>query len=469
MEDPNIIYNNFINKANADVQSNCLAGFELAKSKNHTEVTPEHLFFKMLDRNDDFLPKLITKLGIDINQFRKEAEELFNKKPKLQNKMSNDERISVTENLLQLFKKAENLAAISNKPIGLTQMLLAFTELDKTDVNSLLKRYGITKEKLENLLIANSDDSEEAQAIKKFIIDFTELARLNKLDPVIGRDTEIRSVIQTLSRRTKSNPVLVGDPGVGKTAIVEGLAQRIVKNDVPETLKNTKLWSLDTSGVVAGAKYRGDFEERLKKILKYVEDSAGRIILFIDEMHMMIGAGKTDGSMDAANILKPALARGGFRCIGATTNPEYAQIEKDPAFERRFNPIYVSEPSVEDTISILRGLKEKYELHHGVEITDEAIIAATLLADRYITNRYAPDKAIDLIDEAAARINTQLGSKPEEIENLERQMLRLKMEEESLKKEVGEISVVRRSKISEEIEANSQTVCNTFRKLEQRP
>jgi ATP-dependent Clp protease ATP-binding subunit ClpB len=338
-------------------------------------------------------------------------------------------------------------------------MLLALAMASGTTAANVLNRAGIAAQNLNKAIndirkgrSADSPSAEQSyEALKKYTRDFTEEARNNKLDPVIGRDEEIRRTIQVLSRRTKNNPVLIGEAGVGKTAIVEGLAQRIVKGDVPETLKSRRLLSLDLGALLAGAKYRGEFEERLKAVLQEIA-AAGDVILFIDELHTLVGAGKAEGAIDASNMLKPALARGELHCIGATTLDEYRKnIEKDAALARRFQPVFVDEPTVEETISILRGLKEKYEVHHGVRITDSAIVAAATLSNRYITDRHLPDKAIDLIDEAASRIRMQIDSKPEEIDELDRRITQLKIEREALKKETDAASKERLAKVEQEI------------------
>ena len=351
--------------------------------------------------------------------------------------------------------------------ISIESILLAMTNLMDSSIQKLLKAYNVTDKQVLNAMkkirgnkkVDNKNAEENMQALAKFSTDLTELAKKGKLDPVVGRDEEIRRIIQVLNRRTKNNPILIGEPGVGKTAVVEGLAQRIIRGDVPESLKDVKLCALDMGGLVAGAKFRGEFEERLKAVLKEVEDSNGQIVLFIDEIHTIIGAGATDGAMDAGNLLKPMLARGVLRTIGATTINEYRKyIEKDPAFERRFQPIILNEPSVEDTISILRGLKEKYEVHHGIRILDSALIAAAKLSDRYITDRFLPDKAIDLIDEAASSLRIEIDSMPEEIDKMLRQKIQLEIEREALKKETNPESIAKIDKLTSEIDKLEEQV-----------
>lgn len=415
----------------------------LMNEYRNSELQPEHIMLAMIKDNGiikDYLTELkllnqnfINKIVAKVKSFPTisgppNAGQLF---------LSND-----TYRLLDIAKEqSENL---KDEFISIEAILLAMTKLDNSYIQSALKEFGVNQNSVLNVMkkirgnkkVDNKNAEENMKALEKFSTDLTALARKGKLDPVIGRDEEVRRIIQVLNRRTKNNPVLIGEPGVGKTAIVEGLAQRIVRGDVPESLKNVKLVSLDMGALVAGAKFRGEFEERLKAVLKEVEDSNGEIVMFIDELHTVVGAGATEGSMDAGNLLKPMLARGILRTIGATTINEYRKyIEKDPALERRFQPVMVGEPSVEDTISILRGLKEKYEVHHGIRILDSALIAAAKLSDRYITDRFLPDKAIDLIDEAASSLRIEIDSMPEEIDTLMRQKIQLEIEREALKKE----------------------------------
>lgn len=415
----------------------------LMNEYRNSELQPEHIMLAMIKDNGiikDYLTELkllnqsfINKIVAKVKSFPTisgppNAGQLF---------LSND-----TYRLLDIAK--EQSEDLKDEFISIEAILLAMTKLDNSYIQSALKEFGVNQNSVLNVMkkirgnkkVDNKNAEENMKALEKFSTDLTALARKGKLDPVIGRDEEVRRIIQVLNRRTKNNPVLIGEPGVGKTAIVEGLAQRIVRGDVPESLKNVKLVSLDMGALVAGAKFRGEFEERLKAVLKEVEDSNGEIVMFIDELHTVVGAGATEGSMDAGNLLKPMLARGILRTIGATTINEYRKyIEKDPALERRFQPVMVGEPSVEDTISILRGLKEKYEVHHGIRILDSALIAAAKLSDRYITDRFLPDKAIDLIDEAASSLRIEIDSMPEEIDTLMRQKIQLEIEREALKKE----------------------------------
>ena len=415
----------------------------LATREGNQQFTSLHLLKVLLDDNEGLAGGLIDRAGGTSRSILGETEAALAKLPKVSGAGSG--QVYLAPDLARVFAAAEKIADKAGDSFVTVERLLQALAADKDgDAGKLLARGGVGKQHLDAAIealrkgrTADSASAENAyDALKKYARDLTKAAREGKLDPVIGRDEEIRRTIQVLSRRTKNNPVLIGEPGVGKNAIVEGLALRIVNGDVPESLKDKKLLSLDLGSLIAGAKYRGEFEERLKAVLQEVTSAAGGIILFIDEMHMLIGAGKTDGAMDASNLLKPALARGELHCVGATTLDEYRKhVEKDAALARRFQPVFVSEPTVEDTISILRGLKEKYELHHGVRIADSALVAAATLSNRYITDRFLPDKAIDLVDEASARLKMQVDSKPEELDSLDREIVRFKIEQEALKKE----------------------------------
>ena len=415
----------------------------LAMRDGHQQFSPLHMLKVLLDDSEGLAGGLIDRAGGNSRAILKATEDALNKLPKVSG--SGAGQVYLAPELARAFDAAEKAAEKAGDSFVTVERLLLGLTLEKdSEAGSILKKGGVTPQNLnaaiEALRKGRTADSATAEnaydALKKYARDLTQAARDGKLDPVIGRDEEIRRTIQVLSRRTKNNPVLIGEPGVGKTAIVEGLALRILNGDVPESLKDKKLLSLDLGALIAGAKYRGEFEERLKAVLQEVTSAEGRIILFIDEMHTLIGAGKADGAMDASNLLKPALARGELHCIGATTLDEYRKhVEKDAALARRFQPIFVSEPTVEDTISILRGLKDKYEQHHGVRITNSALVAATTLSNRYITDRFLPDKAIDLMDEAAARLKMQVNSKPEELDSMDREIIRLKIEQEALKKE----------------------------------
>ena len=416
---------------------------QLMLENNNSQIDDEHILMSILNDEDDISKEYVKDLKLN-QQFKTKLQNLMDKKPKLSQVM-NSQQLYLSSNTINLLENAKNEAQkLHDSFISVEHLLLALTQTTNEQLLSLINNYGITKDKILSVMKKvrgnNTVDSQNAEekykALEKYSTDLTEMARKGKLDPVIGRDEEVRRIIQVLNRKTKNNPVLIGEPGVGKTAIVEGLAQRIVRGDVPESIKHTKLISLDLGALVAGAKFRGEFEERLKSVLKEVEKSNGEIIMFIDELHLVVGAGNQEGSMDAGNLLKPLLARGALRCIGATTINEYRKyIEKDPALERRFQPVMVLEPTVEDTISILRGLKQRYEVHHGIRIKDSALIAAAKLSNRYIQDRFLPDKAIDLIDEAASSLRIEIDSMPSELDNLIRQKMQLEIEREALKKE----------------------------------
>ena len=418
----------------------------LALRSGHQQITPLHVLKALLNDEDRLAANLIEAAGGTATFVEQSVDRELAKLPKVEG--SGAGRVYLAPETARLFDQAEQLAQKAGDGFVTVEYMLLALALAGGTVTDILNQSGISAQNLQNAIStirkgrkADTASAEQGyEALKKYTRDFTEDARQNKLDPVIGRDEEIRRTIQVLSRRTKNNPVLIGEPGVGKTAIVEGLAQRIIAGDVPETLKERRLLALDLGALLAGAKYRGEFEERLKAVLQEIA-SAGDVILFIDELHTLVGAGKAEGAIDASNMLKPALARGELHCIGATTLDEYRKnIEKDAALARRFQPVLVGEPSVEETISILRGLKEKYEVHHGVRITDSAIVAAATLSHRYITDRFLPDKAIDLIDEAASRLRMEAESKPDAIDEIDRRVIQLKIEREALKRETDEAS-----------------------------
>ncbi|MFL6733187.1 MAG: Clp protease N-terminal domain-containing protein, partial [Sphingomicrobium sp.] len=432
----------------------------IAVREHHQRIAPAHLLKALLDDEQGMAAGLIGAAGGDAKIAQREIDALVAKIPSVTGSGATSAP-GLDGDTMRILDQAEQVAKkASDSYVTVERILLAFALAKNSDVGAALAKAGVTPQNLNTAIdklrggrTADTQGSEDRyDALKKYARDLTAVAREGKLDPVIGRDEEIRRTIQVLARRTKNNPVLIGEPGVGKTAIAEGLALRIANGDVPDGIKDRRLLSLDMGALIAGAKYRGEFEERLKGVLDEVKQAAGEIILFIDEMHTLVGAGKSEGALDASNLLKPALARGELHCIGATTLEEYRKhVEKDAALERRFQPVFVGEPTVPDTISILRGLKEKYELHHGVRITDAAIVAAATLSNRYISDRFLPDKAIDLMDEAASRIRMEVESKPEEIENLDRRIIQLKIEREALKKENDQASKDRLAKLETEL------------------
>ena len=437
------------------------AAQRIAVEYSNNAVEQEHLLAALAQQQDGLIPQMLQTLGVDANAFANAALQKVEALPRVTGSGRDPEKIYISGDLDRALNAAEQQAKqMKDEYISVEHVFLGILQRPGKDASEIFKTFGITTEKFMQTLSTvrgnqrvTSDNPEDTyNALKKYGQDLVEMARANKLDPVIGRDSEIRNVIRILSRKRKNNPVLIGEAGVGKTAIAEGLAQRIVRGDVPENLKDRTVFSLDMGALVAGAKYRGEFEERLKSVLNEVKKSEGKIILFIDELHTIVGAGKTDGAMDAGNLLKPMLARGELHCIGATTLDEYREyIEKDPALERRFQPVMVNEPTVEDTISILRGLKERYEVYHGVKIQDAALIAAATLSDRYITDRFLPDKAIDLVDEACAMVKTELDSMPAELDEMNHRITQLQIEEASLKKETDELSKQRMVALEKEM------------------
>lgn len=448
-------------KMTLKVQQSLNDAYEIAVKYNNQQLDIIHLFSALINQEDGLIPNIFEKMGVDIKSLERETNLKIDSLPKVLGEAAKSTGVTATRRINEVLIKAEQLSKeFGDSYVSVEHVMLAIMDIDSKGVGLILDKFSISKKEFLEVLnkirgsqkVDTQDPEGTYDALSKYGTNLIDLAKKHKLDPVIGRDEEIRRTVRILSRRTKNNPILIGEPGVGKTAIVEGLANRIVKGDVPEGLKNKTIFSLDMGALIAGAKYRGEFEERLKAVLKEVQNSDGNIILFIDEIHTIVGAGKTDGAMDAGNLIKPLLARGELHCIGATTFDEYRQyIEKDKALERRFQPVIVNEPTVEDAISILRGLKERFEIHHGIRIHDSAIVAAATLSDRYIQDRYLPDKAIDLIDEAGAMVRSEIDSLPTELDRIRRKLLTLETEKEALSMEDDEVSKIKLEDLEKEL------------------